>query len=120
VDRPLFAIGALAFSTHVGHHVGAGDESGPLFFACLVFTVGVLALPVARMPSGVKIVIGLSSGVLATAAGVGNHVVGLISGGTATDGSGLLTVFGGALMIAAAFRGERSPLTLETKRRRLT
>jgi hypothetical protein len=47
MDRALFATGGLLFSTHVAHHLVAGDESGALFVGCLLFTVGVLALPVA-------------------------------------------------------------------------
>jgi hypothetical protein len=110
MDRALFATGGLLFSTHVAHHLVAGDESGALFVGCLLFTVGVLALPVAATGnrSQIAATTALAAGTVATAGGVGNHiVVALMTGPTDTDGSGLLTVVGGVLMVAAALRGER-------------
>jgi hypothetical protein len=126
VDRVLFATGAVAFATHVGHHLVAGDEGGPLFFACLMFTVVVLAVPVAPTWNryGILRIVALGSGIVATAAGIGNHVVlALITGPTPTDASGLLTILGGGLMVAAVMRVDRrllrTPLTLRRTRRRL-
>lgn len=126
MDRPLFATGAVVFSTHVAHHLVAGDESGPLFLACLVFTAVVLVLPLVASGNrpGVVTVLAFASGIVASAAGVANHlVVALMTGPTGTDGSGALTIVGGALMVAAALRGGdlplRTRLTVQRSRRRL-
>lgn len=112
MDRPLFTTGAVVFSTHVAHHLVAADESGPLFFACLVFTAVVLVLPLAASGnrSGIVTVLAFASGIVASAAGLANHlVVALMTSPTGTDGSGALTIVGGALMVAAVLRGGDLP-----------